>query len=165
MLKKVIQDSINAQINSEMYSGYLYLSMSAYCESINLKGFAHWLKVQGQEEWGHAMKFYDYIFDRGGKVSLQAIAQPPEDFKSPLELFQQVLEHEKKITEKINKLYELAIKENDYATVVRLQWFITEQVEEEKNAGEIVDQLKVIKDNFPGLMMLDRHLSARSAGH
>jgi len=161
MLSEAIQDALNAQIKSEIYSSYLYLSMSAYCEFINLQGFAHWMKVQSQEEYGHALKLFEYINDRNGHVLLQAIEQPPADFATPLTIFQQVLEHEQEVTAKINKLYELAIKENDYPTQVMLQWFINEQVEEEKNASQIIEQLKMIGDHPAGLIMLDRHLASR----
>jgi ferritin len=161
MLSKKIQDAINEQINSEFYSSYLYLSMSAYCEPANMKGFAHWMMLQSKEEWGHGMKFFDYVSDRGGRVMLRTIDKPPAEFKSPLDVFQKVLSHEQEVTAKIHRLYELAVKEDDYATQVALQWFITEQVEEEKNAGEIVDQLKMIGDHKPSLMMLDKQLGAR----
>ncbi|MBI4811485.1 MAG: ferritin, partial [Ignavibacteriales bacterium] len=132
MINKSMQDAINSQINEELYSSYLYLAMAAHFDAINLSGFAHWMKVQSDEERSHAMKFYNYIYDRGGRVSLKTIPQPPAKFKSPLDVFKQVLEHEQKITKLINKLYELAIKEKDYPTEMMLHWFINEQVEEEK---------------------------------
>lgn len=161
MLSKVVQDALNQQIKDELYSSYLYLSMSAHCETINLPGFAHWMRLQSEEELSHAMKFFDYVNDRGGRVVLQGIDQPPAEFNAPLDIFQQVLEHEQKVTGLIHQLYALALKENDYPTQVELQWFITEQVEEEKSAGEIVEQLKVIGDHSTALLMLDRHLGAR----
>jgi ferritin len=161
MLSKVVQDTINDQIKNELYSAYLYLSMSAYFEGANLPGCAHWMRVQSQEEVSHAMKFFEFVFDRGGRVMLQAIDQPPVDFKSPLDIFQQGLQHEQKVTAMINHIYELAVKENDYATQTFVQWFITEQVEEEKNATQIVDQLKAVGDQPAALFMLDGHLGKR----
>jgi len=161
MLSKVVQDALNQQIKDELYSSYLYLSMSAYCETINLPGFAHWMRLQSEEELSHAMKLFDYVNDRGGRVVLQGIDQPPAEFNAPLDIFQQVLEHEQKVTGLIHQLYALALKENDYPTQVELQWFIKEQVEEEKSAGEIVEQLKVIGDHSTALLMLDRQLGAR----
>jgi ferritin len=161
MLSKVVQDTINEQIKNELYSAYLYLSMSAYCEAANLRGCAHWMRVQSQEEVSHAMKFFEFVFDRGGRVVLQAIDQPPVDFKSSLDLFQQTLQHEQKVTAMINHIYELAVKENDYATQTFVQWFITEQVEEEKNASQILEQLKAIGDQPAALFMLDGYLGKR----
>jgi ferritin len=161
MLKKSLLDALNQQINHEMYSGYFYMSMATYCESINLKGAASWLKNQSKEEWAHAMKLYDYVTDAGEKVALEAIAKPPSEFKSLLNIFETVLEHEKKVTAGINKLYELSLKENDYATQIYLQWFVTEQVEEEKNASEIIAQLKMVGDHPVSLLMMDRQLGSR----
>jgi ferritin len=163
MLGKVLEDAINEQINKELYSAYLYLSMSAYCESVNLSGFANWMRVQAQEELGHAMMLFDYVNDRGGRVVLKAIDQPIPVWKSPLEMFEQVLKHERKVTGLIDQLYALAVKENDYATQMQLQWFITEQVEEEKSAGAMVEQLKLIGDQTAPLLMLDKELSTRQA--
>ncbi|MEE8389445.1 MAG: ferritin, partial [Anaerolineae bacterium] len=131
MLKQTVQDAMNEQIKHEFYSAYLYLSMAAHCESINLPGFAHWMRIQEQEEKIHGIKFFDFIHERGSRVVLQAIDQPPAEFKSPLDVFEKVLEHEQTVTELINDLYALAIQERDYASQVFLQWFITEQVEEE----------------------------------
>ena len=164
MLSKAMQDAINDQIRKEFASAYLYLAMSAHCEAVNLPGCAHWLRIQSQEEVGHGMKFFAYINDRGGRVTLQAIEQPPGKFKSPLEIFQQTLEHEKRVTDSIHKLNALAIKENDYATQAMLQWFITEQVEEEKVAGQLVEQLKLAGGEGATLLLFDRHLAGRSAG-
>ncbi len=164
MLSKKLQDAINDQIKHELYSAYLYLSMSAHFEAVNQPGFARWMRLQSQEEASHAMKLFDFIHDRGGRVVLQAIAQPPGEFKSPLEVFQQALEHEQKVTGMIHRLYELAGKENDYATQVMLQWFITEQVEEEKTAGDVVEQLRSIGEQPAALFMLDRQLGARESG-
>jgi ferritin len=164
MLSQAVQDAINEQIKHEINSGYLYLSMSAYCESVNLSGIAAWLRVQWQEELSHAMKLFDYVGERGGRVTLQAIDRPPVNYKSPLEIFQQVLAHEQKVTSLINRLYATAVKENDYATQVELQWFISEQVEEERNVTVIVEQLKMIGESGPSMLMLDRQLGARGAG-
>ena len=164
MLNKTVQDAINDQIKHEFYSAYLYLSMSAYCETINLPGFAHWMRQQHQEELAHAMKFFDFVNDREGSVELQAIDQPPSEFQSPLDIFQQALEHERKISGLINRLYELAVREKDYPTQTLLQWFITEQVEEEKNASQIVEQLKMTGGDSTALLLLDRELAARTSG-
>src|SRR3712207_319278 len=161
MLGKTIQDAMNEQIKNEFYSAYQYLSMAAYCESINLPGFAHWMRAQSQEETEHAMKFYDYILDRGGRVVLQAMDQPVVEFGSPLEVFERALDHERKVTGMINDLYGLALRENDYASQTFLQWFVTEQVEEEKNAGDVVETLKMIGDKSEALFLLDRELGQR----
>jgi ferritin len=164
MLTKVILDALNDQIKQELYSAYLYLSMSTHCEAENLGGFAHWLRAQAQEELGHAMKIRAYIEDRGGRVLLQAIDQPPAEFEAPVGLFKQILEHEKKISGCIHRLYELAVKENDYPTQVMLQWFITEQVEEEKTASTLLEQLRMIGGSTGQLMMIDRYLARRGQG-
>jgi len=162
MISKSMQDAINNQINKEMFSSYLYLSMSAYFEEKNLSGFAHWMRLQTREENEHAMKFFDYLVDRGGRVSLGAFAEPKTDWASSLGVFQQALEHEEMITGSINKLYELAVKENDYATQIFLQWFINEQVEEEKNASDIIHQLKMIDAHGTAVLMLDKQLGKRA---
>ena len=161
MLSKKMQDAMNEQINKELYSAYLYLSMSAYCESINLSGFGHWMRAQAGEEQEHAMKLYGFICDRGGRVELQAIDQPPVEFKSAIDVFEQTLRHEEFVTSLINDLYVLAIQEKDYASQIFLQWFVTEQVEEEKGAGEILERLRMIGDKAQGLILMDRQLAAR----
>lgn len=161
MASKTIIDALNNQINFEIASGYLYLSMAAYADSANFGGFSHWLKLQAKEEYSHAMKMYKYVNDCGGKVVYKAIEQPESEFKSLEEIFEKVLAHEKKVTSLINKLYELSLKENDYATQVFLQWFITEQIEEEKHASEILDRLKMLGNQYHSLMMVDRQLSMR----
>jgi len=161
MLTKVMQDTFNAQIQKEFYSAYLYLSMANHFEQKNLPGFAHWLKVQVQEEQGHALKFLDYIHERGGSVVLQAIQQPPSEWKSNLAAFENVLEHEQLVTASINKLYEIALAEKDYASQILLQWFINEQVEEEKNASDIIAQLHMIEDRDTAVLMLDHQLGKR----
>lgn len=159
MIKKDIQDAINNQIRNEYYSSYLYLSMASYCESINYQGFASWLKSQSQEELDHAMKLFEYMIDRDGRVILESIDKPPSEFGSLLEMFQQVLDHEKEVTSMINQLYEIANSENDHATAVELHWFIDEQVEEEKSAQDIVEDLKKAGDNSAALLMLDNKYS------
>jgi ferritin len=162
MLGKAVQDAMNEQIKNELYSAYQYLAMAAYCESANLPGFAHWMRTQAREETEHAMKFYDFILDRSGRVVLQAIDQPVADFSSPLEVFEQALEHEQMVTAMINDLYGIAVTENDYASQTFLQWFVTEQVEEEKNAGDVVETLKMVGDKSEALFLLDRELAGRA---
>jgi ferritin len=161
MLSKAVQDAINDQINKELYSSYLYLAMSAHFESVNLPGLAKWTRVQSQEELGHAMKFYDYVVDRSGRVNFAAVEKPTSQWNTSLEVFNQIYEHEQKVTASINKVYEVALKENDYATQVMLQWFITEQVEEEKNASEIVAQLEMVEAHETAVLMLDHRLGKR----
>lgn len=161
MLGKAVQDAMNEQIKNELYSAYQYLSMAAYCESANLPGFAQWMRTQAREETEHAMKFYDFILDRNGRVELRAIEGPVVEFGSPLEVFERALEHEQKVTAMINDLYALAIEENDYASQTFLQWFVTEQIEEEKNAGDVVETLKMVGDRSEALFLLDRELGQR----
>lgn len=161
MIKQSVLDSMNKQIMHELYSAYFYLSMSAHCESANLPGFAAWLHVQAKEEQEHAMKFYEHILDRGGKVSLFAIPQPPADFASPLDIFQKIYEHEQKVTGLINAIYDVAAAEKDVASQIFLQWFITEQVEEEKNASQILDTLTKIGSSVGSLYQLDHRLGKR----
>jgi ferritin len=161
MISKKMQDAINEQIKNELYSGYLYLAMAAYAEDQNLPGFAHWMKAQCQEEVEHAMKFFNHIAERGGRVELKAIDEPPVEFDSPTALFEMTLEHEKKVTALINGLYELALEEKDYASQVLLQWYIEEQVEEEANASEIRETLKMAGDKGQALVMMDRALVRR----
>jgi ferritin len=163
MISKKIQTALNDQIRMEIDSAYSYLSMAAYFEAENLSGFAHWMKSQYQEEMGHAMKLFEYLNDRGGRVILQSIGQPESKFKSAKEVFQNVVDHEKKVSESIGKLYEMAVSENDHATAVELQWFIREQVEEEKTALRIHEQLKMIGEQGVSLMMLDRQLATRGS--
>lgn len=161
MIKENMQKAINQQINAEMYSAYLYLSMSAYFESINLKGFANWMKAQAQEEMVHAMKFYDYINERGGRVLLTVIEAPPTQWDSSLAVFEYTYKHEQKVTGLINDLVNLAISEADHATNNFLQWFVAEQVEEEASADEVVQKLKLAGDRGGGLFMLDQELGQR----
>ena len=163
MISKEIQDALNEQIKNEYFSSYTYLSMAAYCESINMGGFANWMRLQSHEELGHAMRLFDYILNRDGRVVLQTIGKPQTKFKSLKEMFEIVLDHEREVTGMINNLYEQAISENDHATTVELQWFIQEQVEEEKTAQEILDKVKLAGDNGSALLILDTQLSERSS--
>lgn len=161
-MKESVLTLVNDQINHELASAYLYLSMAAFLESKNLTGFAHWMKVQAEEEQEHAMKFYEFVFDRGEKVTLKAIDAPPATWLGPLDLFEHVLQHEQKVTSLIHTIYAAAVKEQDYPTQVMLHWFINEQVEEEKNAAEIVENLKMIEDKASGILMLDHQLGKRA---
>ncbi len=161
MIKQTVQDAVNEQIKQEFYSAFIYLSMSAYCDGISLPGLAHWLRLQYTEELEHGMKLFDYLSERGGKVMLQAIPQPPVEFQSPVEVMEQALAHEQHVTGLIEHLYEVAASENDYTTQTALHWFLTEQVEEESAAGTIVEQLRMIGDNHAALLMLDMELGKR----
>jgi ferritin len=161
MLSKKIENAINKQINAELWSAYLYLSMSAHFESINLGGFANWMRVQAQEELGHAMKFYHHVIERRGRVTVTAIATPSISWKSPLNAFEDAFKHEQKVTGMINYLVNMAAGEKDHATANMLQWFIDEQVEEESSTDAIVQKLKMIGTNTGGLYMLDRELAQR----
>lgn len=162
MLSKQIKDSLDEQIKNEYFSSYTYLSMAAYCESINMQGFANWMRKQSEEELTHAMRLFDYVTDRDERVDLKAITKPASKFKNLKEMFQMVLDHEREVTGMINNLYEQAINENDHATAVELQWFISEQVEEEKTANEILDKLKLAGDSGSALLILDTQLAGRS---
>lgn len=161
MLSKKMLDALNEQINAEMYSSYLYLSMATHFEDDNLKGFANWMHKQAKEEWAHAMRFYEYINDRMGRVTLKGIDTPPNSWASPVALFEEVCKHEAHVTALINNLVNMALDEKDHATNAMLQWFVTEQVEEEASAGEVLDTLKKIKDSPNGLFMLDHKLGQR----
>ena len=160
-LSRNMEDALSRHINEEFYSSYLYLSMSAYCESVDLPGFAHWLRVQSQEEYSHAMNLFNFVQNRDGMITLHPISQPTIEFQSALDVMQNTLDHERQVSELIDRLYEEAVKEGDYPTQVHLQAFITEQIEEEKNARDIVAQLKMIGSNSSDLLLLDRELSAR----
>ena len=161
MLNEKMLQALNDQVHHEYESAYIYLSMAAHFDAVNLTGFAHWMKMQYEEEIVHTFKFYSFINERGGSVKLQAIAQPPIDFESPLQIFKAALEHEQKITADINALYELALAEKDYPSQSFLKWFIDEQVEEEANAGSIVETLEMLGDAPQALLMLDRELAQR----
>lgn len=162
MIGKKMLDALNEQINAELYSAYLYQAMAAHFVAGNLKGFAHWMDLQAKEEQAHARKFYDFLLDRGGRVTLKAIAAPPAEWKSPLQIFEESYAHEQKVTGLIHKLVDLARAENDHAAEVFLAWFVTEQVEEEANASEIVEKLKMVKEHPQGLLMLDAQLGQRA---
>ena len=161
MIGKKMQDALNEQINAELYSSYLYQSMAADFLAKNLKGFAHWMEIQAKEEQGHAKKMFDFLVDRSGRVALKVIAAPPVEWKSPLAVFEDSYAHEQKVTGLIGKLVELARAEGDHAAEVFLAWFVTEQVEEEANASEIVEKLKLVKDSAQGLFMMDSLLAQR----
>jgi len=161
MLSKKMASALNKQINAEIYSAYLYLSMGAWCDAQGLDGFANWFKVQYQEEFAHAMKIYDYVYGRGGSVTMMPIDGPPTSWKSPLDVFDAVCKHEAKVTGLINKLVDLARKESDHATDNMLQWFVAEQVEEEENADKIRSRVKLVGGQGHGLHMIDRELAAR----
>ncbi|MDW8055922.1 MAG: ferritin [Elusimicrobiota bacterium] len=160
-LSENIQKELNAQLNRELFSAYLYLSMAAYFEKENLKGFAHWFKLQAKEEVSHAMKFFEYIIERNAEVELTQIDKPKKDWAQPLEALKDTYEHEQKVTDYIHKILDLAIKEKDYATQNFLQWFVAEQVEEEAQALEILQKLEKSKDSVGSLFVLDHHLGKR----
>ena len=161
MLSKNLRNALNSQLNKEIYSAYLYLSMSSYAGSIGLKGSANWFMVQYQEEMVHAMKVYSFINSRGEHTELAAIAAPPTEFRTLLDMFEQTLAHEQTITASINELTDLALAEKDHATNIFLQWLVTEQIEEEENDRDIIGKLRLIGDNGQGLLMLDNELAAR----
>lgn len=162
MLSQKMQDALNAQINAEYYSSYLYLSMAAYCEHVNFKGFANWFRIQSQEEMVHVTKFFDYVNDRRGRVELKAIDGPPTTWDSPLAAFEAAGKHEQHVTGLINRLSSLAISENDHASHGLLEWFVNEQVEEEATVDQIVAQLKLAEGAPAALFMLDRELAQRT---
>jgi ferritin len=163
MLSKTMLAEMNEQVKHELFSAYLYLSMAAHFETANLGGFASWMRLQAAEEQEHGMKFFDYILDRGGKVALQAIDGPQVDFGTPIDVFEKVLAHEQHVTALIHKLYAQAVKDEDYASQVFLNWFVTEQVEEEKNASTILETLKLIGDKSNAIYQLDHQLGKREA--
>lgn len=161
MSNKVLEKALNEQLNAEMYSAYLYLSMSAYFSDIGLDGFANWMRVQAKEEQFHAMKFYDYINERGGRVLLTAIEAPKIEWDSPLACIEAVLEHEQKVTALVNGLVDLAIEEKDHATNIFLQWFVTEQVEEEDSVNAVLNKLRLLDGESNGMFILDKEMSTR----
>lgn len=162
MLNKKIEEAINAQINAEMWSAYLYLSMAAYCHAIGREGTANWYEIQFKEEQDHAKILYNYVVSRGGRVVLKAVDAVPTEWESLLDAFEETLKHEQKVTSLINDLYALAVEEKDFATQSMLKWFIDEQVEEEENAQNIIDNLRMIGANGYGQYMLDKELAART---
>ena len=158
-----VRKAINEQINRELYAAYLYLSMSAHFEAEALEGFAHWMRLQAQEEQGHAMRLFNYLLERGARVELGTIQAPPTSYGSPLSIAEQALEHERKVSEQINRIYALAAQHHDFATQVQLQWFLTEQVEEENSGQTMVERLRMAGDNRAALLILDREVAARSS--
>ncbi len=164
MLTKKLEKAFNEQINKELFSAYLYLSMSAWAEGESWRGAKHWFAEQAKEEMAHAMKFYAYLFERGNKATLDAIEKPKADFKGLADLFSQALKHEKFVTQSIHKLVDMAAADKDHASSIFLQWFVTEQVEEEANAAEMLLHLERVGDSKQGQYMLDNVLSKRSAG-
>jgi len=164
MIGQQMQDAFNDHIQAEIDSAYLYLAMAVHCEAQNLKGFAHWLRVQHGEELTHAYKLIDYLLERGGKVALKAIAAPPADFGTPLKVFEKVYEHEQAVTKRIHGLFEKAVGERDLAAQVFLQWFVSEQVEEEAHTSEIVEKIRFLGDKASALLYLDKELGKRTAG-
>ena len=158
-----VQDAFNEQIKNELFSGYLYLSMVAHFDHENLPGFAHWMRLQAQEELTHAMRLFDYVLRRGGRVELRAIEAPKTEFGGPLPIFESVLEHERAVTRMIHDLFELAGKEGDWAAQQELQWFIAEQVEEEDSASTAVDQVRMAGEDQAALLMLDQQFGSRAA--
>lgn len=160
-MKTHIQDAINAQINEEFASAYLYLAMAGYAESQNWQGIGHWLRLQWQEELFHGQKLFDFLLKRGGNVKLGALPQPAISFGTPLELFNEVLAHEQHITQTIHELYALAVQAHDYPLQTLLHWYIEEQVEEEDNASQIIEKLKMVGDSGPNLYLVDQELKQR----
>lgn len=161
-INKEVSQALNDQINREFFASYLYLSMAAYFENRALNGFGRWMRHQSDEEKGHAMRLYNYLHDRGGRVELQAIEKPVHDFSAPLDAFRQALDHERKVTASIHRLYEMAHEQKDFATVSMLKWFVDEQVEEERTASDMVDQLEMAGDNPNALLLLDNLAGSRN---
>jgi ferritin len=162
MPTRAVEAALNDQITMELESAYVYLSMAAYFDSNNLPGFSHWMRMQHQEEMVHALKLFDFVLDNGGHIALKALAEPPVQFKNPLHVMKQSLEHEQKVTTAITKLYELAVAEKDYPAQILLQWFIAEQTEEEKTVGDIIAQMDMIGDSGSGLLLIDQQLAGRT---
>jgi ferritin len=161
MLNKAMNDNLNDQLRWELYSGYLYLGMAAYFQEAGLPGFASWMRAQAQEELSHGMIFYNFILGRGGSIKLSAIDAPASAYKNSLDVFEKTLEHERAVSARINKLVGQARKEEDFATDIFLQWFVTEQVEEEESVNDVINKLKLINNDGKGMLMLDRELGAR----
>jgi ferritin len=161
MISEKMQDALNEQVNKEFYSAYLYLAMSAHCNTIGLPGFSNWMRQQYEEEILHVTKMYDYILDQGGRIELKQIDEPPKEFGTPLEIFEETLTHEQFVTGCINELMGMAVDSRDYATQTFLQWYVTEQVEEEANVGDILAPLRMVGEDKSGLMMIDQQLAQR----
>lgn len=160
-ISTTVQDALNQQINRELASAYVYLAMSAWADEQNLQGAANWLRIQWEEELGHATKLVDYIAERGGSIRLKAIAEPPMQYENLLDVFRNVLRHEEDVTAAINGIYDIAAGEKDYATQTLLDWYVNEQVEEENQPTEIISMLELVGDSASGLLMVDRHLAGR----
>jgi ferritin len=158
MLKKTVLKALNDQINAELFSAYMYLGMSAWCEDRNLPGFAGWMRKQFEEEQKHALKIFDYVLEQNDAVSLAAIAQPPAVYKSLQEIWEETYAHEQHVTSLIHKVYALAVKEQDFATQALMQWYVTEQIEEEHQANSILEQVKMVGTNSSAVFFLDRHV-------
>jgi len=158
-----VDDAVSAQITMEFESAFAYLAMAAFFNERNLPGFSHWMRMQYQEEMAHGMKLLDFMLANGKHVELQAMGKPAGGFKNPLNVMKQALKHEQKVTKAITRLYELAVKEKDYPAQILLQWFISEQTEEEKTIGDIIAQLEMVGDDGPGLLMIDGQLAGRTA--
>jgi len=163
VISEKMEAELNEQVNKEFYSAYLYLAMAAYCTDMGLPGFAHWMRLQYEEENMHVTKMYDYILDQGGKIHLKAIEEPPKEYGTPLQIFETTLQHEQFITRSIHQLMSLAVQENDYATQTFLQWYVTEQVEEESNVNDVLNPLRMVGDDKGGLMLIDQKLGGRAA--
>ncbi|MCL7938146.1 MAG: ferritin [marine benthic group bacterium] len=161
MISDRLRDEINEQIKYEMYSAYMYLAMSAWCAERNLSGFAHWMNLQAQEEVDHAMRFFNFLLERGARVELQALDAPPSEYGDPVAVMEKSLEHEKFVSSRIHHLYKLATEEGDYPAQVMLQWFVSEQVEEEASIDEIVERMKMFGSDGTSLLMVDTQLGAR----
>jgi len=164
VINKTMQDAINAQINQEQYSSQLYLAMSAHCDGLSFKGFAHWLRVQAGEETAHAVRLIAYLLERGGKLELKPVAAPPTEFGGVIPAFEQTLAHERSLTARINTLFELARAERDHASEIALQWYVTEQVQEEASVSQIVDHLHAVGDKGGGIWYLDSRMGKRGKG-
>lgn len=163
MISKKMLDALNEHMNAEFFSAYLYLSMAAYFEDANLPGFSNWMKIQAGEELAHATKFYDFLINREARVTLKAIGAPTKDWKSPLAAFEAAYDHEKHITQLINDLTNLSIKESDHASQIFLQWFVTEQVEELATTNAVIQKLRMVQNSPDGLFLVDRELASRTA--
>jgi ferritin len=162
MIKKAVEEALNEQINAEFQSAYLYLSMSAYFQAAGLAGYANWMRVQYQEELAHATRFFDYVNERGGRVQLSPIKDVQVDFSGVINVFEETLVHEQMVTGLINRLMDISIQESDHATKSFLQWFVDEQVEEESNVEQILNNIKLIKGEGQGLLMMDREMKTRA---
>lgn len=163
MISEKMQEALNEQVNKEFYSAYMYLAMSAYCDTLGLPGFSNWMRMQFEEESLHVTKMFDYILAQGGQIHLKTIEEPAKEYGTPLEVFETTLEHERYVTRLIHQLMDLAVEERDYATQTFLQWYITEQVEEESNVNDVIAPLRMVGEDKGGLMMIDQQLALRAA--